>query len=94
MKIDSRLLRAAIAAILAFAVPCLSAAETERVTRGPESSSGNDASVEPVVSASGRYVAFHSLASNLISDDSNDSYDVFVLDRNTATIGSYPQFSY
>ena len=37
----------------------------------------------PAISADGRFVAFVSLASNLVSDDTNGEYDVFVHDRET-----------
>jgi Tol biopolymer transport system component len=36
------------------------------------------------ISADGRYVAFHSGASNLVPGDTNDTQDVFVHDRHTA----------
>ena len=41
---------------------------------------GNAASYSPVVSADGRYVAFSSLASNLVEGDTNGVADVFLLD--------------
>jgi len=41
---------------------------------------------EPSISADGRYVAFASYASNLVSGDTNGKEDVFVYDRNTDTI--------
>jgi Tol biopolymer transport system component len=47
--------------------------------------SGNIRSVSPVVSADGRYVAFTSLASNLVANDSNNTEDVFVRDLVTGT---------
>lgn len=37
----------------------------------------------PAISADGRYVAFHSIASNLVREDTNGFYDVFVHDRLT-----------
>jgi uncharacterized repeat protein (TIGR01451 family) len=37
----------------------------------------------PTLSADGRFVAFRSLADNLVPDDTNDRYDVFVHDRTT-----------
>lgn len=40
----------------------------------------------PSISADGRYVAFHSEASNLVLDDTNDVADVFVRDRHTGDI--------
>lgn len=47
---------------------------------------GNKASYTPSISADGRYVAFHSLASNLVPNDKNNEIDVFVYDRDTDTI--------
>jgi Tol biopolymer transport system component len=48
---------------------------------------GNDDSDEPRLSANGRYVAFGSWASNLVSGDNNGALDVFVRDcvANTTT---------
>jgi len=40
-------------------------------------------SVEASISESGRYVAFSSRAADLVPDDTNDSQDVFVVDRRT-----------
>jgi len=40
----------------------------------------------PSISADGRYVAFDSYNSNLVSQDSNDSWDIFVEDRETGVI--------
>ncbi|MBL8155382.1 MAG: PD40 domain-containing protein [Anaerolineae bacterium] len=42
---------------------------------------GNSSSLHPSLSADGRYVAFTSDASNLVSDDLNETTDVFVRDR-------------
>jgi Tol biopolymer transport system component len=46
---------------------------------------GNGMSRLPSVSADGRYVAFDSMASNLVPDDTNGFMDVFVWDRATGT---------
>jgi Tol biopolymer transport system component len=46
----------------------------------------NAESRAPVISADGRWVAFGSLASNLVPDDTNDVYDTFLHDRQTGTI--------
>lgn len=46
---------------------------------------GNGDSVEPSISASGRYVAFVSSASDLVTDDTNAQADVFVRDLRTGT---------
>lgn len=50
------------------------------------SASGNAASQNAKVSANGRYVAFVSNASNLISDDTNGKSDVFLKDLQTGSI--------
>jgi len=43
--------------------------------------SGNGRSVSPVISADGRFVAFQSLANDLVAtEDTNDTFDVFVRD--------------
>jgi Tol biopolymer transport system component len=52
------------------------------------SSSGaqaNSSSSSPSISADGRFVAFQSLASNLVAGDTNIDFDVFVYDRLTQT---------
>jgi len=57
---------------------------TERVSVDPGGAQGNGHSYRPSVSADGRYVAFHSLSSNLVVGDSNGIQDVFVHDRVSA----------
>ena len=59
---------------------------TERVsvaTGGGQGTGG--ASYDPAISADGRFVAFYSLATNLVSGDTNGAADVFVHDRQTGT---------
>jgi Ca2+-binding RTX toxin-like protein len=46
---------------------------------------GNRFSYNPSISADGRFVAFPSLASNLVPGDTNNSYDIFVRDTLTNT---------
>jgi Tol biopolymer transport system component len=46
---------------------------------------GNNDSLWPSISANGRYVAFHSVATNLVAGDTNGCYDVFVKDLQTGT---------
>jgi Tol biopolymer transport system component len=46
---------------------------------------GDNTSGSPALSAGGRYVAFHSLASNLVPGDANSQFDVFLRDRQTGT---------
>jgi Tol biopolymer transport system component len=41
---------------------------------------GNGISTHPAISADGRYIAFQSLATNLVANDTNNDYDVFLHD--------------
>jgi Tol biopolymer transport system component len=59
------------------------AAKTELVSVNSTGDSGNDRSFIPSISASGRYVAFDSDASDLVPDDTNHVRDVFVRDMST-----------
>ena len=62
------------------------AGRTSSHTRVSVHSSGTQAdgnSEEPDISADGRYVAFRSVASNLVDDDTNEEWDIFVRDRQT-----------
>jgi Tol biopolymer transport system component len=61
------------------------AGTTERVSVDDAGAQGNGSSDSPSVSADGRYVAFHSLASNLVGNDGNGHFDIFVRDRTTGT---------
>jgi Tol biopolymer transport system component len=57
------------------------AGDTTRVSVASDSTQGNSNSGNPSVSADGRYVAFYSLASSLVSGDTNGYEDIFVHDR-------------
>jgi Tol biopolymer transport system component len=58
---------------------------TTRVSVAGDGSQGNNgaSASAPAISADGRYVAFSSYASNLVSGDTNGAEDVFVHDRET-----------
>ena len=56
---------------------------TERVSVDSAGVEANDASSIPTISSDGRFVAFHSFATNLVAGDTNSSSDVFVHDRQT-----------
>jgi hypothetical protein len=83
-------------------------ATIERVSVDSSEAQGNGAAGGLSISADGRYVAFLSYASNLVSGDTNGAVDVFVRDRQTGTTervsvasngaqgngdGDYPQIS-
>jgi len=64
---------------------------TERVSVGPGGVEGNTESAGPAISADGRSVAFHALASNLVAGDTNGEWDVFVHDRGGAVPPEAPE---
>jgi hypothetical protein len=59
----------------------LTAGQTQRVSIATGGMQGNEASRYPSISADGRYVAFESFATNLVSLDTNGVGDIFVRDR-------------
>jgi Tol biopolymer transport system component len=60
--------------------------QTERVSvrsNGDQATGGN--SFHPAISADGRWITYTSNATNLVANDTNTAYDVFLFDRNTGT---------
>jgi len=57
--------------------------QTTRVSVASDGTQGDWDSDRPSISADGRYVAFESVATNLVPDDTNGRYDIFVHDRQT-----------
>jgi Tol biopolymer transport system component len=57
--------------------------QTARVSVSSVGTQTNGHSWSPAISADGRYVAFHSHASNLVPGDTNHGQDIFVYDRVT-----------
>jgi LPXTG-site transpeptidase (sortase) family protein len=58
---------------------------TERISLSSGGVQGNDESYSPSISSDGRFIVFNSLASNLITNDTNNASDVFLHDRITGT---------
>jgi Tol biopolymer transport system component len=58
---------------------------TSPVSLTTDEIAANGRSYEPSISADGRYVAFRSEADNLVTDDTDDTDDVFVRDRTLGT---------
>jgi Tol biopolymer transport system component len=56
---------------------------TTRVSVASDGTQASSGSSRPSISADGRYVAFASDASNLVSGDTNGQKDIFVFDRHT-----------
>jgi len=61
----------------------LASGTTTLVSTTPSRTAGNGDSDRPSISGDGRWVAFNSTASNLVSGDTNAKYDVFVRDMST-----------
>lgn len=64
----------------------LTAGRLDLVSRSNAGEPGNGLSDGPVMSGDGRWIAFHSLATNLIADDANGVLDVFIHDRETGSV--------
>ncbi|HSH02532.1 MAG TPA: hypothetical protein VLL52_08440 [Anaerolineae bacterium] len=57
----------------------------ELISVAPDGNIALSGSDSPDISADGRYVTFASVASNLVPDDTNGVYDIFVRDRTAGT---------
>ncbi|HWR73054.1 MAG TPA: hypothetical protein VN604_07780, partial [Nitrospirota bacterium] len=78
-----RILLRAAAGFLAIIFTCGSvshAGTTVAVSIDRAGNTGNDHSNTPAISADGRYVAFQSLADDLVPGDTNKKWDIFVRD--------------
>jgi hypothetical protein len=59
--------------------------ETRLVSVASDGTQGNNQAWYPTISANGRYVVFGSMATNMVSNDTNNAYDIFVHDMQTGT---------
>jgi Tol biopolymer transport system component len=64
----------------------LSTNSITRVSTTADGTQGNNHSYSPSISDDGRYVVFQSYDSNLVSGDTNGSFDVFIKDLSTNSI--------
>jgi len=64
----------------------MQAEETNLVSVASDRTQGNLSSYSPVISPNGRYVSFTSYSDNLVDLDTNNTWDVFVYDRQTRII--------
>jgi Tol biopolymer transport system component len=62
------------------------AGTTERVSVAGRKTEANGESSHPAISPDGRFVAFGSLADNLVAGDTNFAPDVFLVDRQAGTV--------
>jgi Tol biopolymer transport system component len=63
------------------------AGTTERVSVDSSGKQADGACTSCAISSDGRFVAFASVATNLVSGDTNGTFDVFVRDRQNGTTG-------
>lgn len=56
------------------------------VSNSPDGSFGNKDSASPKISADSRFIVFSSEATNLVSNDTNDAWDIFVYDLERGAI--------
>ncbi len=68
-----------------FTASCKVMVPIQRVSVNSSGTQSNNDSVNTSISADGRFVAFSSSASNLVTDDTNVMWDIFVHDRQTET---------
>jgi Tol biopolymer transport system component len=57
--------------------------ETSIISRGPDGTAGGEYAYADSISADGRYITFSSRAHNLVQDDTNREWDVFLYDQLT-----------
>jgi hypothetical protein len=57
--------------------------QTTRVSVDSSGAQANGGSIWPAISSNGRFIAFHSGATNLVTDDTNGVEDIFVRDQQT-----------
>src|SRR5262245_48981136 len=74
-----------------LAPPRASAGLTVRVNVRSSGAQANGGSFAPSLSATGRFVAFESLATNLVPGDTNDEVDIFVHDRDADGNGVFDE---
>ncbi len=63
----------------------LATGTTERILNAATGGSSTGGALQPSISGDGRYVTFHSQATDLVAGDTNGKADVFVVDRDTDT---------
>jgi Tol biopolymer transport system component len=81
------LLRSTVAPLLAAALLAAGARAQQTTIESVDSSGtqGNFDSFNPSISSDGRFVAFYSVATNLVAGDNNRGSDVFLRDRSNGT---------
>ena len=86
--------RRRLIAVLAASVVAMAASRSVaqvRVSVATDGTAGDNNSFTPSLSATGRFVAFMSFASNLVAGDTNNERDVFLRDRDTDGDGIFDE---
>ena len=60
--------------------------QTLRVNVGPGGKQSAEVASHPAISSDGRYVVFYSAADDLVADDTNRTFDVFLYDRQSGQV--------
>ncbi|MBI4733601.1 MAG: PD40 domain-containing protein, partial [Rubrobacteridae bacterium] len=68
-----------------IAYGCMDVTELTRLSIAPDGTEGDNHSISVSISEDGRYVAFASMAGNLVAGDGNGVYDIFVRDTQDDT---------
>jgi PKD repeat protein/Tol biopolymer transport system component len=74
---------AALALLVLAASAYTASAAMTRVSMSTDGVQANNGSLSPVITPDGRYVAFVSMATNLVTGDTNTQWDIFRHDRQT-----------
>jgi Tol biopolymer transport system component len=72
-----------VAGVIALSAVSAAAETAERVSVASDGTQGNGASHQASINDDGRYVAFASAATTLVTGDTNQQQDIFVHDRRT-----------
>lgn len=83
MKVAASTIITLAALVLVSTAPSATTARTTRISVSSSRQQGDRPSFTAGISASGRFVAFTSQATNLVPGDTNDRQDAFVYDRRT-----------
>jgi Tol biopolymer transport system component len=87
VKVAASIIITLAALALVSTAPSATTAKTTRVSVSSSRQQADRPSFTAGISANGRFVAFTSLATNLVPDDTNERQDAFVYDRKTGRTG-------
>jgi hypothetical protein len=82
---------AVVVGVFMLACTDVASAQPVRVSVATDGTLANSNCTQPTMSATGRFVAFMSFASNLVPNDTNNERDVFLRDRDTDIDGVFDE---